>query len=111
MQGWKCSLDPWDGECKLGKGVCNSLGREWVAPEGVCSYGDIRARLQGNCSRKFLHKMAWRETGGRFWNPLQGNNTWGLKPPDLSLGGTLYSVNRSADLGEEKERERKIKCT
>ena len=18
MQGWKCSLDPWDGECKLG---------------------------------------------------------------------------------------------
>ena len=62
--------------------------------------------ISGSTSGKLLWeaicKVAWGEAGGWFRKPLQCYDTWGLKLPAFYPGDPLYSVDRSADLDENR---------
>lgn len=47
-------------------------------------------------------KVVWGEADGCFRKPLQCYDTWELKLPAFSPGDPLYSVDRSADLDENR---------
>lgn len=91
-QGWKCSLDSRCKECKLGKGVCNSLGKLagcfW---RYLCD--DIRASFRENCSGQLCVKCLGERQVEDFQNPyremvLGGLNYYLLSPQ----GGALFTV-------------------